>query len=516
MYRKVTATLLGVLVLGSSLVGCACNDEPAPAPKPVAEQPKPAPAPAAKPMAAAPAPAGDCGIMYLPTGDRATSAVSLRAEMPREVLANANFSYNVEVCNLTSLTLSNVVVTHSLDGARMGSSDIPGSGGGFAVGELGPKACKTIKVNATAGASGSVRACSGATWQNSICCTTNVVNPQLKITKSVTPAEITPCDTVTYTIEVTNTGTGVASNVKVADNLPQGLTTADGKTAWNWEVGSLAAGQTQRRTFTAKPTAKSGSFVNNASVTADNNLSAKTSDVTFVVKQPVLAITKVCPPNVRLGKPATFEITVTNNGDAVAKSTVVEDTLPAGSTVVSASDGGTAAAGKVTWNLGDLAPKASKKLTVTLNLGAAVGNVQNSASARAVCADPVTANCSTGVTGAPDIATLVTDDNVDIVLVGDNQTYRVEVKNQGQINLTNVKMVVTLPEGLTFVSSANATAAGNKVTFNIGTIGVGKAFNGQFVAKSASAGEKLLVGETTCTEIKTPVRDDELTNFVDR
>lgn len=515
MYRKLT-TLLGVLVLGGSLVGCACNDEPAPAPAPKpAEAPKPAPKPAPAP-AAAPAPSGDCGIMYLPTGDRASSAVSLRAMMPREVLANANFTYDVEVCNLTSLSLSNVVVTHSLEGARLVSSDVTGSGGGFAVGDLAPRACKTIKVTANAGTAGSVRSCSGATWTNAICCTTNVVNPALKITKAVTPAEITPCDTVTYTIEVTNTGTGAANNVKVTDNLPQGVTTTDNKNALTFDAGTLAAGQSKRFTFQAKPTAKSGSFVNNASTTADNNLSAKSNDVTFVVKQPVLAITKVCPPNVRLGKPAAFEITVTNNGDAVARGTVVEDTLPAGSTVVSASDGGTAAAGKVTWNVGDLAPKASKKLTLTLNLGASVGNVQNSASARAVCADPVTANCSTGVTGAPDIATLVTDDNVDIVLVGDNQPYRVEVKNQGQINLTNVKMVVTLPDGLTFVSSANATAAGNKVTFNIGTIGVGKSFNGQFVAKASSAGEKLLVGETTCAEIKTPVRDDELTNFVDR
>ncbi|MGE3107133.1 MAG: CARDB domain-containing protein [Phycisphaerales bacterium] len=510
MVRKLTATLLGVLVVGAGLTGCACNDEPAPAPEPA----KPA-AKQAEPAKPAPAPApGD--VMYLPTGDRATSALSVRCGMPREVFANNNFTYDIEVCNLTSLNLSNVMVTHSLEGARIVSSDVQGGGGGFAVGDLAPRACKTIRVTANAGGSGAVRACSGATWQNSICCSTNIVNPQLKITKSVTPGEITPCDMVTYTIEVTNTGTGAATNVRVTDNLPQGVTTADGKNTWNWDVGTLAAGQTQRRTFTAKPTAKSGSFANSASAAADNNLSAKSGDVTFVVKQPVLAITKVCPQTVRLGRPATFEVTVTNNGDAVARSTVVEDTLPAGSTVVSASDGGTAAGGKVTWNVGDLAPKASRKLTLTLNLASAVGSIQNSASARAVCADPVSANCSTGVVGAPDLATLVTDDNVDIVLVGDNQTYRVEVKNQGQIPLTNVKMVVTLPDGLAFVSSANATAAGNKVTFNIGTIGVGKAFNGSFVAKASSAGEKLLIGETTCTEIKTPVRDDELTNFVDR
>ncbi|MBY0261904.1 MAG: DUF11 domain-containing protein, partial [Phycisphaerales bacterium] len=103
------------------------------------------------------------------------------------------------------------------------------------------------------------------------------------------------------------------------------------------------------------------------------------------------------------------------------------------------------------------------------------------------------------------------------VLVGDNHNYRLEVKNQGQIPLTGTKMVVTLPDGLSFVSSpANPQVAGNKVTFNIGTVAPGANVVFNFVAKSSKAGELLVVGETTCNELKTPIRDDELTNFVDR
>jgi len=503
MYRKLSATMIGVLVMAAGLTGCASN-EPAPAPTPA----KPA-------QKAEPKPAGD--IMFLPTGDRDTSAVSVRAVMPREVFANSNFGYDLEVCNLTGLTLGNVVVTHSVEGGKVVSSDQGTvSGSGIAIGDLAPHACKTIRMTATAGATGLVRACSGATWTNTICASTNIVQPALRIVKTVTPAEITPCDTVTYTIEVTNSGTGVASNVKVTDNLPAGLTTLDGKNSVAFDAGSIAAGKSVTRSFQAKPAGKTGSFVNTASAAADNNLTAKSSDVTVVVRQPVLTISEQCPDNTRLGKPATFQITVGNTGDAVARSTVIEDMIPAGSTFVSATDGGVFQAGKVVWNAGDLAPKATRTVSVTLNLGASVGAVQNTVTARAVCAQSVTASCSTGVQGFPDLATLVTDDNVNIVLVGDNQRYRVEVKNQGQINLTNVKMIVTLPEGMSFVSSANATAQGNTVVFNFGTIAPGKVADGTFMAKSANAGEKLLVGETTCTEIKTPVRDDELTNFVAR
>jgi hypothetical protein len=34
------------------------------------------------------------------------------------------------------------------------------------------------------------------------------------------------------------------------------------------------------------------------------------------------------------------------------------------------------------------------------------------------------------------------------------------------------------------------------------------------MVKATKAGELLVVGETTCSEIRTPIRDDELTVFV--
>ena len=76
-------------------------------------------------------------------------------------------------------------------------------------------------------------------------------------------------------------------------------------------------------------------------------------------------------------------------------------------------------------------------------------------------------------------------------------------------------MVVTLPEGMTFVSSANGKLiAGNKVEFAFGTVATGQRPAASFIVKASKAGELLVVGETTCSEIRTPIRDDELTVFV--
>ncbi len=484
---------------------------PAPAPRATAAPIANKPVPAAQP---APSMAGD--VMYLPTGDRASSALSLRCGMPREVTAGNNFTYDIEVCNLTSMALQNVMVTYSLDGARVVSADPAATGNGFAIGDLAPKACKVIKVTASAAGTGSVRGCMGATWNNSLCCSTTVVQPALKVVKSVTPADGTPCDTFTYKIDVTNTGTGVASNVKLADTLPANVT-SDNKNALNWDLGSLAAGQTISRTFSAKA-GKTGSFVNNANATADNNLSAKSNDVSITIKQPALQITKQCPANSRLGRPATFKITVKNTGDAPANATVVEDAVPAGATFVSATDGGTLQAGKIVWNVGTLAAGASRELGVTMNVSA--GNINNVVMARATCADAVSANCNFSVTGSPDLGTLLTDDE-GVVLIGDNQIYRYEVENQGQVDLTNTTVVLTLPDGVTFVSSTAPKApniAGNKLTFTgiLGILKSGERRNFTVTLKSSVAGEKLIISETTCDQLKTPVRDDELTNFIER
>jgi uncharacterized repeat protein (TIGR01451 family) len=356
-----------------------------------------------------------------------------------------------------------------------------------------------------------------ATWSNALCCGTNVVQPALKLTKDVTPKDITPCDTVTYTLTVTNTGTGAANNVKIMDDLPAGVT-ADGKSNLSWDIGSLGAGQSQTKTFVAKA-GKTGSYVNHARAAADNNLSATSNDVTISVKAPVLAVTKTCPNNITgLGRPAAFKITVSNRGDAPATNVMVEDTMASGQGFASASDGGTAAGGVVRWNVGTLAPGATKELTLNSTLSGA-GEFCDTVRATCTCAEPVTAKCCTKVTGLPDMRTSL-DDTDGVVPVGTNHDYTYSVGNQGQIPLTNVTCKITLPAGLQFVSADGTVAApvitGQVQTYNLGTIAPSQNKTFKFTVKGTQVGEVLVISESSCVEMKTSVRDDEVTNYVER
>ncbi len=507
---------------------------PAPAPRAAA----PAPAKAAEPAPAQPARAAsgrgrgynpnlgagwNISNLAFPTGDVNSSGLWIHHCVPAQVRSNSPYTYEIHATNLTDGTLQNVVVTNEgFNNLRITGSNPAGNAGAngammWALGNLGPGETKVIRVNALAEKSGVASgSCVSGNYNNTLCNNTQVVEPALQITKTLTPPEGTPCDSYTMTIEVKNPGTGAAENVVINDTFPAGMTTADGKASLQIPVGTLAAGQARQFTSQVK-VGKSGRYENDATATADGNLRAQSNKAAVVARQPNLTIDVECGGSIMMGRSAGAKITACNKGDGVSANTVVTAPIPAGTTFVSADNGGQVSGGNVVWNLGNLAVNDCKTLNMVVR-GGGMGDITFTASAAGACANNPNDNCKVSVIGVPDIGTLVTDAD-GVVLVGDNHTYTCEVKNQGQVNLTNVKMVITLPEGFSFVSAsgiAAPTVAGNKLTFNVGSVPVGRTVAFSFIGKSSKAGELLIIGETTAAEIKTPIRDDELTVFVDR
>ncbi len=458
--------------------------------------------------------------MAFPTGSASTSAIMVHQVMPREVRVNKNFDYELHVTNLTEGTLQNVLVTLENTSNQTIVSSVPAAsktavGNQWVIGDLAGCKTQVIKVTAKADKAGTSSDCITVTYNNAMCAATNVVEPALAITKSA-PAEVLLCDPIVMKIEVKNTGSATLSNVRVKDNLPSGLTTTDNRSAIDENVGTLTPGQAKLITINTKA-GKVGSYDNSATAMADGDITANSNKTTTVVKQPTLAIEAKCGANILMGRNTNCTFIVKNNGNAVAAGTVVSANIPAGTTFVSADSGGAAAGGKVNWNLGSLNAGESKTLIMTVRSSGA-GEIKCEASASAACAQAVNASCVSQVQGSPDLGTLLTDTD-GVVNTGVNHVYTYEVENQGQVDLTNTKVVVTLPEGMEFVSTTAPkppTVEGRKLTFT-GITGVLKprekrAFT--LTVKCSQAGEKLVVSETTCDQLKTPVRDDELTNFI--
>ncbi|MDX2131892.1 MAG: hypothetical protein SFY69_07565 [Planctomycetota bacterium] len=458
--------------------------------------------------------------VYYPSGVQNNAALFLDRSYPSEVIAGAPFEYLIKVTNVSPSTLEDVTVVESMPSGFTVASTTPqgasadgGRAWAFDLGRMTPGETKTIRVNGAAGNVGTVQSCATLSYTIPACMTIPVVKPSLALTKTV-PAEVMMCDPIPVKLVVTNTGTGVARNVKVTDPLPVGLTTADGRSSVEFDAGTLNAGQSREFTFNAKATRK-GSFQNTGRAVAEGNLTANSNQTTTVVRQPELAIKAECPEAILIGRQATFRFTVSNKGDGNCNATVVTAPLPQGATFVSADNGGTLQGSNVVWNLATLNANASRTLNMTVSAGGA-GTMTASATATCTCANAVTDSCTTGVRGTPDMATLL-DDSEGVVTVGTNQAYRYEVTNQGQVDLTNVQVSIVLPEGMEFVSSTlgQPQRAGTKFTWRIADrIPRGEKRAGTITVRTTRDGEFLVISETTCAELRLPVRDDEITVFI--
>lgn len=499
------------------------------APAPVAA---PAAAPAAKaaeparpaPMVVAPSGGIIRNAMAFPTGDRTTSVVWLERTAPSEVVAGQEFTYDYKITNLTTNTLTSVVLRDRCAQGFTVVSSNPASGSAapdlmWNLGDFKPNETKTVTVRGKATGVGKLESCAQVTYASMLCIETAVVQPALAINLTMQP-EALVCDTITSKVCVTNNGTGVARNVKVNYPLPAGLTTANGQTSFTADVGDLPAGQ--NRCFdVALKAAKPGSYAANAATMADLINKVDSNGAQVVVRQPVLTIKADCPKGPiisgRGGRDVTFKFTVTNTGDAASANTMVSAALPAGATFGSADNNGQNAGGRVNWNLGTLEAKATRTVAFTIKSGAA-GALATQATVNGNCSNPATENCSVTVEGVPDMGTLLTDDD-GVRPVGDTHDFRYEVKNQGLIPLTNVKAVFKLGDGLTFKSStapSQPQVAGNTLTYSLGTIPVGGSIKFSIVSVGNKEGVLVINCQTTATETKVPNDASEQVNYVAR
>ncbi|MGA2498864.1 MAG: hypothetical protein ABSH20_14065, partial [Tepidisphaeraceae bacterium] len=318
--------LFGVILAAAaagSLVGCECCG-----PK------KPAPAPMPAPVVEAPKPGCKKVVFAYPSGDPRTSIALLEKCMPPELVAGVPCEFTLTVINQSeTMCLENVVVTDKFPANLKFDSATPAPDAAsdtlrWTFPKMNPREVKVIKARATATDAGNILQCVAMTCTPTACVEVVATKPALKLVKSA-PAEALLCDQIPVKLTVTNTGSGLARDVVVVDNLPAGLTTVDGQSAVTVPVGMLGPNQSKDIMIVAKAS-KTGKFDNSATASAAGGLKADSNSTSTVVKQPVLEIAKkALQEKVMVGRGTgnfTHEITVTNKGDAVAMGTVVVDT----------------------------------------------------------------------------------------------------------------------------------------------------------------------------------------------
>jgi uncharacterized repeat protein (TIGR01451 family) len=386
--------------------------------------------------------------------------VQLDKIMPKEIGLNKPFSYTIKITNLTDTLLNGIIITEEIQNHFKYINSNPTATQNenklvWEINALGAKASRQISVSGMADYAEPLRNCT--TVQTPVipaCAVVDVIEPRLKLTKTA-PAEVLLCDMIPVKYIVSNAGTGNIPNVRIVDSLPAGLRTTDGKNNLIFEAGTLGPGQTREFTIDLRPT-RTGTYTSKAVAQSTTEQKVESFETTTVVSLPVLSISKTGPEKLYIGRPVTYEITVTNTSDVPARDAVIEDTIPEGMTSVKATAGAKLSASKLVWEIGTLAPKSSETLRISY-VPTKPGALVNDATASAYCAEPVTASVRTFVTGIPAIMLEVVDIE-DPVRIGNRATYMISVTNQGSATSTNIHVECILEDNVQYVSSAGATA----------------------------------------------------------
>ena len=503
------------------------------------------------------------GTLINTTDDTATSSTTVNAtnalvitktDSPDPVSASQTVTYTIDVVNNGPSDATNVVITDNIpDGIQVtsvtgtvgttniptGSITTPTSAGDTTasnpdnivvnVGTLIPNVSTTttptpgsatrITVVATVLAGTAPGTLSNAasvvsteqTTPVSTTADTTVTNEiDLEISKDTSPVNATAIagQNLTYVLSVTNKGPSTATNVRVIDDLPAGVTVVSvtptvgthvtNSTAGDVvvEIPTLAAAATGTITIVVTvPASQAGSLVNSATIglisstgftepITNNNSDSLTTTVASNVD---LIVTKAgTPSSVRAGENVTYTVTVTNDGPSNGSNVSLSDNIPDGIQVTSvtgtvgttaiptgsitipttASDTTPANNDNVVVNIGTLLPDISTTTTPTVGSQAVITiigkvlpstrtSISNVATATAsgtlINTSNDSATASTTITAASGL-TITKTDSVDPVIAGQTLTYTIDVTNAGPSDATTVNLTDNIPDGLRITS----------------------------------------------------------------
>ncbi|MFE7135068.1 CARDB domain-containing protein [Streptomyces sp. NPDC057638] len=177
------------------------------------------------------------------------------------------------------------------------------------------------------------------------------------------------------------------------------------------------------------------------------------------------------------GSLVTYTLTARNNGPSLAREVTATDTLPEGMEFVSSADGCTASGRTITcgpWP--QLTVGETKNWSFVVQLSPSYqgdgSDLGNTATGTSEAIDPDPGNNKTDPVSpvgpfdpVSDLRTVKTPLGDGPIVPGQEYEYQVTTENRGPSDARNVTITDTLPDGITFVSSADpCTAAGQRVT----------------------------------------------------
>lgn len=264
------------------------------------------------------------------------------------------------------------------------------------------------------------------------------------------PESVAVGEQAEYIVRVENPGTGTAQNVVIEASIPESMHHRSGSVP-RIQVGALSPGESRqvRLNLTAL---EGGEYQLAIRAIADGGIGDDT-EATISIARPSLKVAIAGPETSAAGKPANYEVTVTNTGNIPSINVQAKYKLPHEAEFIQADRGGIhrEAEGIVYWFVGTIQPGESASYQVIVKAGTP-GTGLSRAGVKSEHTGVTMVSHSTTVQGVPklllDIATAE-----PALTVGQETVVRIVVQNDGIVEAEQVGLSCELPSGLQFVSA---------------------------------------------------------------
>lgn len=448
---------------------------------------------------------------------------------PQYVKLGENLTYTISLTNDGEVPLTNVIITDTLP---TGTSYVSSSGATFIslVGQVLTLQVNSIPINATVNVSITVKVntlpADPYTITNNISAvftvdgqakppvtdtaTTTVVQGDIDVVKgtvgNISNAQVG--NTITYKVDITNTGNVPVTLTNLSDviqpfgytnpnaiNMPLNTILQPGQiTTINYDVliTSLPPGQNPKIDNTV--TVNFNYLVGQQTVTGQEQDSYSVN-----IQSPgVSAIKNVDKTSAAIGDTITYTVDITNTGTVNIDSITFNDLIPAGTSYVANSLSVTSNI-PIVFNVIQTTPQIIVDVTGQLKPVTDIITIKFSALVNSIISNPITNQGTVDfdykvdpngpvITETVDtnfvetnIASLIIDKTAPTVVeLGQNLTYTIALTNNGEVPLTNVKLIDTLPVGTSYVSVSGASfvsLVGQVLTLQINSIPIGNTVN---------------------------------------
>ncbi len=293
--------------------------------------------------------------------------------------------------------------------------------------------------------------------------------PLLSLDKTTDTPVIEPGQPLTFRLAYGNSGNDNADGVVLEDTVPEfttflnasnGGTLVGDKVSWN--LGTLAIGSPGEVTVTflvdGPPITNGTQIANTATLNATNTTPVSDTQTVTVSSAPRLTVEKTVDQGVvEPGQELTYTIELGNTGTDTALNPVLEDNVPPNTTFVSATGGGVLNGNTVTWTAPSLPPGVAGSVAMTVRVDSPLDSgtpIYNAATLSADNATSAADDAISFVSSSP-LLGLVKDADSDLVLPGQEITYRLSYTNSGNADASSVVLEEIVPQFTSFVRASD-------------------------------------------------------------